>query len=185
MRTTVPTVHIASGENIFGQQLFSIGLNDGYIVVAIHGTTFNKLIPFNINDGTWYTVRLEKTDQVRAALVFVSLTGALVGSSSWQSFVGRVSTSLLCMRNRAVCRTWCDRSVHFRMSSFLWLMKPVINCYYAHYPEWHRLMCLRLGLEKLAIQNILWVVWQISAWTIATLSTLPCPVEAPVSSTVS
>ncbi|XGW35519.1 hypothetical protein V3C99_019053 [Haemonchus contortus] len=63
MRTTVPTVHIASGENIFGQQLFSIGLNDGYIVVAIHGTTFNKLIPFNINDGTWYTVRLEKTDQ--------------------------------------------------------------------------------------------------------------------------
>ncbi|KAK6060968.1 EGF-like domain protein, partial [Cooperia oncophora] len=63
MRTTAPTVHVASGENIFGQQLFSIGLSEGQLVVTVHGTTFNKLIPFVINDGAWYAVKLEKSDQ--------------------------------------------------------------------------------------------------------------------------
>ncbi|VDM62043.1 unnamed protein product [Angiostrongylus costaricensis] len=62
MRTTVPSVHIVSGENIFGQKLFSVALDEGQFVMTFQGTKYNKLIPFAINDGTWYTVRLEKSE---------------------------------------------------------------------------------------------------------------------------
>ncbi|VDM82381.1 unnamed protein product, partial [Strongylus vulgaris] len=62
IRTTVPTAHIVSGENIFGQRLFSISLADGRLIISIQGTTYRKLIPYSINDGTWYTFRLEKSE---------------------------------------------------------------------------------------------------------------------------
>lgn len=64
LRTTVPTVHIITGENIFGQQLFNVGLSEGRLVVTIHDATYSKLIPYTINDGGWYTLSLEKTEKV-------------------------------------------------------------------------------------------------------------------------
>ncbi|KAJ1352181.1 hypothetical protein KIN20_008382 [Parelaphostrongylus tenuis] len=64
MRTTVPSIHVVSGENIFGQKLFSIALDDGRFLMTFQGAKYDKLIPFVINDGTWYIVRLEKNERV-------------------------------------------------------------------------------------------------------------------------
>ncbi|WKY15616.1 hypothetical protein Q1695_000808 [Nippostrongylus brasiliensis] len=62
-RTTVPTVHIVSGENIFGQQLFTIAITDDHFAVTINGATYSKLIPYSINDGNWYSVKLQKLEE--------------------------------------------------------------------------------------------------------------------------
>uniref|UniRef100_A0A1I7XFL3 EGF-like domain-containing protein n=1 Tax=Heterorhabditis bacteriophora TaxID=37862 RepID=A0A1I7XFL3_HETBA len=62
-RTTVPTVHIASGENIFGERLFSLRLIESRLAVNISGTLYNKLVPTNLNDGNWKILHVNKSEK--------------------------------------------------------------------------------------------------------------------------
>ncbi|CAJ0583605.1 unnamed protein product, partial [Mesorhabditis spiculigera] len=61
VRSTVPDSHIATGENIFGQRLFSIFIRSGRLVANISGTAYYNMLPIGINDGTWVKIQLKKT----------------------------------------------------------------------------------------------------------------------------
>ncbi|PAV55847.1 hypothetical protein WR25_24942 isoform B [Diploscapter pachys] len=60
-KTTVPQVHIVSGENIFGQKLFTAGLNGGLVWLNVSGTAYAKLLNLKINDGRWHRLQIVKT----------------------------------------------------------------------------------------------------------------------------
>ncbi|CAJ0935102.1 unnamed protein product, partial [Mesorhabditis belari] len=61
IRTTVPDSHIVSGENIFGQRLFSLFIRNGRLVANVSGTGYFNLLPIGINDGSWIRLELRKT----------------------------------------------------------------------------------------------------------------------------
>lgn len=63
-KTTVPQVHIVSGENIFGQKLFTAGLNGGLVWLNVSGTAYAKLLNLKINDGRWHRLQIVKTRNV-------------------------------------------------------------------------------------------------------------------------
>ncbi|CAD6189419.1 unnamed protein product [Caenorhabditis auriculariae] len=51
-RTTLGNVHLASSENILGEKILLIGLQNGRIFFNVTGTTFNELIPMDVNDAS-------------------------------------------------------------------------------------------------------------------------------------
>lgn len=55
-RTTVPNVHLVSGENILNELDFSLELVDGYLSLQLGDYTLTDLLELRLNDADWYTV---------------------------------------------------------------------------------------------------------------------------------
>uniref|UniRef100_A0A914HPZ6 Protein crumbs n=1 Tax=Globodera rostochiensis TaxID=31243 RepID=A0A914HPZ6_GLORO len=64
-RTTLPTVHLASGENLLGQIEYTLRLQDGIVQLRVdtNGTEqFTELeVPIRVNDDDWYQLTLWST----------------------------------------------------------------------------------------------------------------------------
>ncbi len=64
-RTTLPAVHIVSGEDIVTNVHFSIGLESGELFVNVSESPVSlKLSGHPLNTGAWYRVSLRGTSEV-------------------------------------------------------------------------------------------------------------------------
>ncbi|KAL3068171.1 hypothetical protein niasHS_015774 [Heterodera schachtii] len=67
IRTTLPTTHLASGENALGQNEYTMLLKDGTVHVQIganstdHQSGGTTEVPIRVNDDDWYQLRLWST----------------------------------------------------------------------------------------------------------------------------
>lgn len=63
-RTTTENTRIVTAENILNQIQFTIGLRSGHLVIHFPLFTMAEIVPFALNDNTWYTITLNKLQTV-------------------------------------------------------------------------------------------------------------------------
>ena len=73
-RTTLPDVHIVSGETLLGGANFALGLADGALTLTLAGVDGARHVLTNaselrLNDASWYAVALAEMPNAKGALV--------------------------------------------------------------------------------------------------------------------
>ena len=74
-RTTLSSVHIVSGEDLFSTHLFSLFIEDGILTMNVSSISY-VLLPTPVNSGEWYRMEMSKTTKV-SSLIFSNYSNPL------------------------------------------------------------------------------------------------------------